>query len=117
MPVTEAYLDASTVQPAANITHIGLVDNTGTELSGSGYARLPVTWDAPVTVGPARVIRPTTDLIFTVGAVTVAGWRGYTALAAGTSYGGGDLTPAALPVPGQYRLNAAATGYAHQPGT
>ena len=44
MPMNAAYLNAIRDAGQGLITHIGLVDAGGTELSGGGYARQPVTW-------------------------------------------------------------------------
>lgn len=89
------------------ITHIGLVDAKGTELTGGSYARKAVTWGDAAT----GTVRPTGDLTFDVPAsTTVGGWRGFTALTAGTNYGGADLTEEAFVGAGQYTLLAASTG-------
>lgn len=89
------------------MTHIGLVDETGTEITGGSYARKAVTWgDAS-----SGTIRPTGDLTFDIPAsTTVGGWRGFTADTAGTNYGGDDLTNEAFAGAGQYKLLAASTG-------
>ena len=94
------------------ITHLGLVDETGTEITGGSpaYARLAVTW---VDDGDG-VMRPSADLTFDIPASTsVAGWRGYSALTAGTNYGGAALTQEDFAAQGQYKLLAATTGIVH----
>lgn len=94
------------------ITHIGLVDGNGDELSGGSpaYARKAVTW----TAAADGLIRPTANLLFNVPAgSTVAGWRGYSALSGGTDYEGADLTPEVYAGQGDYTLLAAGTGIAH----
>lgn len=89
------------------VTHLGLVDETGTELTGGTYARLPAAM-----VVAAQTVRPGADLDFDVPAgVTVGGWRGYSALAAGTDWGGDVLTQEVYAGAGTYRLLAASTGY------
>jgi hypothetical protein len=91
------------------ITHIGLIDDTDTELTGGdpAYARKAVTWgDAS-----GGVVRPTGDLTFDVPAAgVVKGWRGFTALSGGTNYGGAALTEETFAGQGQYKLLAASTG-------
>ena len=90
------------------ITHLGLVNAVGTELTGGSpaYARRAVTWTAVVT----GLIRPTTDLAFDIPAgVTVGGWRGYSALTAGTEFGGQNLTNETFAGQGTYTLLAAGT--------
>lgn len=121
MAVTQAYLDLTLVDPASTITHIGLVDDQGDELSGGSYARKSVSWASPASADGGRVIRPTADLTFDVPALAndgkVAGWRGFSASSNGTNYGGGDLTPEPYPNGGQYVLEAAGTGYRHNPAS
>ena len=110
MAMTDAYLNLTATAGGGGVTHIGLVNAGGTELSGGGYARLPVTWTAPT----AGLIRPTANLVFTVGAgAVVAGWRGYSAITAGTDYGGQALTQSTFSNAGQYTLLAASTGIDH----
>lgn len=94
------------------ITHLGLVDNAGTELSGGSpaYARLPVTWvtDASGSMGPNA------DLTFDIPAgADVSGWRGYSALTGGIDYGGAALTREDYAAQGQYKLVAAQTAVTH----
>ena len=92
------------------ISHIGLIDETGTEISGGSYARQAITW----TTASGGTIRPNADLVFEVPAgETIAGWRGYSALTGGTDYGGEDLTNEAFTNPGQYKLLASGTGILH----
>jgi hypothetical protein len=115
MPMTEAYRNAIANAGKALITHIGLVDEVGAELSGGSpaYARKPVTW----TAASGGVVRPTANLTFDIPAgKTVAGWRGYTALSGGTDYGGSSLTAEAYAAQGQYVLAAASTGISHLDG-
>jgi len=91
---------------AAVATHLGLVDETGTELTGGTYARLAVTWDA----ASAGLIRPGADSVFDIPAgVTVGGWRTYSALTTGTDYGGSPLTNETFAGAGTYTLLAAST--------
>lgn len=110
MPMTDAYLNATANAGGALITHIGLVNAGGTELSGGGYARQAVTW----TAGSAGLIRPTADRVFTVGSgAVVAGWRGYSASTGGTDYGGSALSQVTFGNAGTYTLTAASTGVDH----
>ena len=109
MAMTEGYLNAIATAGGALITHIGLVDETGTEVVDGTYARLPITW----TAAAVGTIRPTADLTFSVPAGTVGGWRGYSALTVGTDYGGQVLTNEVFAAAGQYKLLAAGTGILH----
>ena len=108
--MTEQYRNEIADHGGSLITHIGLVDENGEELSGGGYERLAVTW----TTADDGTIRPSEDLIFDVPAGTVAGWRGYSASEGGTDYGGKDLTEETFAAEGQYRLLADQTGILHQ---
>lgn len=108
--MNQTYDDALATHGKSLITHIGLVDDLGAELAGGSYARLPVTWAGPTADG---TIRPDADLLFDVPATTVAGWRGYSAVTAGTDYGGQALTAEVYAEPGQYRLLAASTSVQH----
>lgn len=108
--MTENYRNAIATYGASLITHIGLVNASGIELSGGRYTRQPVTWLAASN----GTIRPNVDLMFDVNAgTTVAGWRAYTALSGGTDYGGGDLTTETFAENGAYKLIASGTGIAH----
>ena len=111
MAMNAAYLALIDAIPAAHITHIGLVDDTGTELSGGSYARQAVTWAAPAS----NMVRPSADLTFNVPAgATVAGWHGYSDATGGTDYDGEDLTAEPYSAAGQYTLKASQTGIASQ---
>lgn len=91
------------------ITHIGLVNAGGTELTGGSpaYARQAVTW----ADGADGVMVPNANLVFDIPAAgVVAGWRGYSALTVGTDYGGGGVTQETYGAQGEYTLLAAQTG-------
>lgn len=109
MPMTEAFLNAMANAGAALITHLGLVNEAGTELSGGSYARKAVTW----TGASAGKIAPNADITFDIPAgVTVGGWRAFTALTGGTNYGGADLAAGnreTFANAGQYKLLASGT--------
>lgn len=112
MAMTEAYRNSIADHGATLITHIGLVDDLGNELTGGSpaYARKPVTW----TAAAAGSISPTADTTFDVPAgATVGGWRGYSALTLGTDYGGADLTHEVFAGQGTYQLLAAGTAINH----
>lgn len=112
MAMATGYLNAIGDAGAALITHIGLVNAAGSEISGGSpaYARKPVTW----TTASNGTVRPSADLTFDIPTgVTVGGWRGYSALTGGTNYGGADLTQEAFASQGQYKLLAASTGILH----
>lgn len=95
------------------INYIGLVNATGTEISGGSYARKAVTWGS----ASGGTIRPTADLTFDIpSGVTVGGWRGFSALTAGTNYGGASLTNESFASAGQYILDKDTTGINHEAG-
>ena len=90
---------------AGLITHIGLVNGSGVEISGGSYARQAITW-----AGASNVKAPSADLVFNIPAgATVAGWRGFSASTSGTNYGGAALTSAPFTNAGTYTLQAAST--------
>lgn len=106
------YFDAIRDHGKTIITHIGLVDESGVEISGGdpAYSRVGTNWDND-GVG---VMRPSADLTFNIPAgVTVGGWRGYSQLVGGTDYGGKDLTNEVFAGQGQYTLLAAHTSITH----
>lgn len=112
MVMTVGYRNNLADHGATLITHIGLVDEAGVELTGGSpaYARKAVTWVA----ASSGVVRPNADLTFDVPAAkTVGGWRGFSALTTGTNYGGQDLTNEVFAAQGQYTLLAASSGIAH----
>jgi len=114
MAMTEGYRNAIADAGGDLITHIGLVNASGVEISGGSYARKAVVW----TSASGGVIRPNADLIFDIPAgTTVGGWRGFSALTAGTNYGGADLTNETFAGAGQYKLLAAGTGILHSDAT
>lgn len=104
------YLALIAAAGATAITHIGLVDENGDELSGGSYARKAVTW-----AQTGGTVRPNANLEFDVPAGIVAGWQGYSADDAGTAYGVVDLEePEEYAAPGKYTLLAASTAIHHQ---
>ena len=106
------FLTALAAHGASLITHIGLVNGSGVEISGGTYARKAVTWS-----GAAGVRSPSADLVFDIPAgATVAGWRGFTALTGGTNYGGAALTSASFTNAGTYTLQASGTNITVQAG-
>lgn len=110
MAMSSDYLNAIRDHGQSIITHIGLVNASGTELSGGGYARQAVTW---VDDGNG-VSRPNGNLTFTTEAGDeVGGWRGFSASSAGTNYGGGTLSTVTYSVGGTYTLLAASTSISH----
>lgn len=113
MSMNTTYLDNIANHGAGLITYIGLVDDTGTELSGGdpAYERQSVSWQA----ASDGTIRPDSDLTFDVpGGATVAGWRGYDALTGGTNFGGASVTNESFDSQGQYTLLASQTAIHHQ---
>ena len=109
------YRNALATAGAALITHIGLVDNTNTELAGGdpAYARKPVGWDASVD----GYIQIDGNLLFDIPAgANVSGWRGYNQLdpgAGSVEYGGKSLTQEVFAGQGTYALLADETGIEH----
>ncbi len=106
MPASSALLNALATQAATLITYVGLVNGSGTELSGGSYARQPTT--ATATGANVRI----TDETFNVPAgATVAGWRAFSASTGGTDFGGGTLTSETYAGAGTYTLTGASTGF------
>ena len=105
--MNESYQNAIQNHGATLLTHIGLVNGSGTEISGGSYARKAVSW----TAAAAGLIRPTANLVFDIPAgATVAGWRAFTASTGGTNHGGGALISTTYSNAGTYTLTAASTG-------
>lgn len=108
--MNSTYLDAIATHGGSLITHVALVDQLGVEVSGSPYERQEVIWTAPID----GLIRPSADLEFSVAAgAEVAGWRGFSALTAGTAYGGADFTVENFASAGTFTLLAAQTFIDH----
>lgn len=106
------YINAVADHGGSLITHIALVDETGTEISGGSpaYARQAVTW----TSASDGTINPNADLVFDVPpSTTIGGWRGYSASSGGTNYGGSDLTQETFSSQGEYTLVGAQTSIGH----
>lgn len=107
MAASTDLLTVMAAAAAAEITHLGLVNASGTELSGGTYARVAATASAT-----GANVRFTSDKTLNIPAgATVAGWRAFDASTAGTNYGGGDLTPESYAGAGQYVLQGADTGF------
>jgi hypothetical protein len=107
-----AYRNAIATHGASIATHIGLVDDTGTELTGGSpaYARKAVTW----TTASDGTIAVSANLTFDIPASTnVSGWRAFSALTSGTDYGGASLTQETYAAQGQYVLLATLTKINH----
>jgi hypothetical protein len=97
----------------SNLTHIGLVDSGGTEITGGSYARQSTTW-----TNSNGVTRLNADKVFNIPAgANVAGWRAYTASTGGTNHGGGTLAQENYTNAGTYTLQASNTGINHTAGT
>jgi hypothetical protein len=108
----ENYRNAVAGHGASLITHIGLVDAGGVELTGGSpaYARRPVSWATPAD----GTIRPTANLVFDAPAgAVIAGWRGFSGPTGGTNYGGTALPTETMGAQGDYTLLAATTGILH----
>lgn len=112
MGMNSGYLNSLAAHGAELITHIGLFNAAGEEITGGtpAYARQPITWTAPV----AGLVRPTADLLFNIPAgANVASWQCFNALVAGTSFGGSSLLAESYASQGEYKLLAASSGIAH----
>jgi hypothetical protein len=108
MAMSDAFLNELRDAGIAAITHVGLVDETGTELTGGdpAYARIADAFEADGT----GKLKPTADRTFNVPAsTTVGGWRAYSASEGGTDWGGEDLTNEVFAEQGEYTLLAAST--------
>ena len=104
------YRNAIADHGAGLIPYIGLIDETGTEITGGSYARQAITW----TISVDGTIRPDANLVFDIPAgVTVAGWSGYSASTLGIDYGGETLAAESYTNAGEYELIAAETGILH----
>lgn len=107
------YLNAIRDHGQSLITHVGLIDDTGAELTSGDYARQPCTW----TDDGDGISRLGGDEAFaTTAGDVVAGWRGYSALTGGINYGGADYTGTAIKTyanNGTYTLAAAQTTITH----
>lgn len=114
MAMNATYLNAIAAKGSSLMTHILLVSEGTTELSGGtpAYSRLPVTWSTTYGDG---IIRPNADLTFDVAAgSSVAGWMGASSSSGGTIYGGAFfVTPETYANQGQFKLLAADTGVTH----
>jgi hypothetical protein len=103
--LNDAYLEALATHGKGLITHIGLVNASGTPV---GDARKAVTWGANDGDGDFLM---SANLVFNMSAgQVVAGWRGYSAASGGTDYGGAPLTQVTFGNPGTYTLQASSTG-------
>jgi hypothetical protein len=112
MGMNSTYLNSIATHGSGLITHIGLVNAAGEEISGGTppYARKAITWTAPV----AGLVRPTEDLVFFIPAgANVAGWRCFSAVTGGTNFGGSDLIQESYASAGEYKLLAATSGISH----
>jgi hypothetical protein len=110
------YHNALRTHGKSIITHIGLVNGSGTELSGGdpAYARVAVTWSD----GADGVMLPNANLLFDIPAGgVVAGWRGFSASSGGTNYGGAAVPSESYTGQGTYTLLAADTGIIHETGS
>jgi hypothetical protein len=99
---------------ASLITHIGLKNSSGTEISGGSYARQPVTWTLS-----AGTRRPSANMLFNIPAGgQVQSWCGYSALTGGTDYGGAvlDVPTGTYGSAGTFTLNAVDTDFTVQAG-
>ena len=118
MAMNAAFINAIANEVDDLITHIGIIDSALAELTGGAtdalYARVAVTW----TAASSGLIRPSTNLVFNIPASnTIGGWRGYSASASGTDYGGEALYNAVYTNADTFTLLAAETGIEFSVGT
>ena len=99
------YTNAIADHGASLITHIGLVNAEGAEVSTE---RKAASWDA---ASNGRINLSAALTFDVAGGLTVAGWRGFSALTAGTNYGGAALTAESFAGDGTYTLNAGGATY------
>lgn len=106
-----AYHNVLRTAGKAAATHVGLVDETGTELTGGdpAYARIAESW----ADDGDGVMRLAADRTFNVPAGKVAGWQAYSASSGGTAYGINAVTEETFAAQGQYKLLAAQTAVTH----
>ena len=105
-----AYLNAIANHGGTILTHVGLKNAAGNELSGGSpaYARQAVTWTQAVD----GIIKPTANLTFAVPAgANVASW--FVTNSAGTILGSGTLTQENYTNQGEYVLVAATSSISH----
>lgn len=106
----EAYLNTIANHGAIVLTHVGLKNAAGTEISGGSpaYSRQAVTWGQAV----AGVIKPVSDLTFNIPAGSnVAGW--FVTNSAGVIMGSGSLTQETYTNQGEYVLVADSSSISH----
>ena len=117
MAMNDSYLNLLGTYGGTQITHIGLVNGSGVEISGGtpAYARKSLASVGGWTAVSGGMIRPAANMTFDIPAgATVAGWRGYTAVTGGTEHGGAALTPEGpYGAQGTYTVLAALTGIDH----
>jgi hypothetical protein len=109
-----AFNTALAAHGVSLITHIGLFNSGGTEISGGSYARQAVTW-----TGSGATRNLAADETFNIPAgAQLQEWRGFTALTGGTDYGGAVLdTPSGVyGNAGTFVLQAASTSITVQAG-
>jgi len=107
--MTAAFHNALRTHAISIAGFVGLVDETGTELTGGSpaYSRLEETW---VTTGGDGIMNLANNRVFNVPAnTTVGGWRAYSLVSGGVNYGGKDLVNEEFTAQGTYTLLAAQT--------
>jgi hypothetical protein len=107
--MTAAFHNLLRAEAIAKATHVGLVDETGTELTGGSpaYSRLEEAW---VTTGGDGIMNLAANRVFNVpSGVTVGGWRAYSLVSGGVNYGGKDLVNEEFTAQGTYTLLANST--------
>ena len=103
MAASSALLNALATEAASLITHVALVNGSGTQVGDRVAASASAS---------GADVRLTADVTFDVpSGATVAGWTAHNAATGGTGYGGGDLTQETYAGAGQYVLTGSATGF------
>lgn len=102
MAVSGAYLDLIAAEGKASVTHISLVNGSGTEVSSREVA----SWTGP-TSGDGKIYL-TSNIEFSItGGDTVAGWKGWSAAESGTEYVNSTFASSeSFTADGTYTLNA-----------
>jgi len=112
MYVDVSYLNEIAGAGGAMVASIGLVDETGAEISSRKIEG--ETEDFEIDYSEDGIWRPSVDLTFTITAgTTVAGWRAYDDPSAGVELGGADLAEESYDNDGEYTLIASDTGFVH----
>lgn len=105
--MTTAFLNSSATHNASQVPYVGLLNASQVELNNVGYVRLAANWLA----ADNGVVRPTSDLDFSlVTGVTVGYWAGFAAASGGSPLLIVPVPSFTAPTAYKFRLLASATG-------